>query len=454
MAVLGADVDRLDQVAGSFGASAESAERIGAGMRQMVAELEFYGRHGNEFASYLSGSAVPDIARAADALRRFQDVLVQHAAAQRGVSAGEGGVAQYVPVALAAVTATAVAATQAGPRDPRTAVELNRAVQDGMQRARAAASYADRDRAYRDAMAAQRELDRREVQRLRTPAPLTDSQLRNVNRMPPPPPDHRRIRALEARITAYDRMLGDRHQVVHFDPSGDGEVGLVVGRPIDAATRDVVVLVPGMTTQLSSFGTPGPANDYVDHAVTLDNEGPQNMATVLYLGFDAPDFVVEANNRELYERAGQRLHDFVNNDLAGRAPGADIHLLAHSAGAPVAGRALQLGANVDSLTFLAPAGAGPGVDSLDDYLLGDREVRLARMQIPGDAIGAAQAFPSVPNRGIDPPDLRPPGTVTVLDTHGYRARGLGIVDHTRAYFQEPDLRRTIIEHITAPRRQR
>jgi hypothetical protein len=453
MALLGADVDRLDQVAGRFGSTAESADRIGAGLREMVAELEFYGVHGDGFASYLSGSAVPEIGQAAEALRRFQDVLLHHAAAQRGVSAGEGGV-EYVPLMLATAGATAVLTAAAAPADRRSTAELTRAVQDGMRRAQASASYADRDRAYRDAITAQRELDRREAQRLRTPAPLTDAQLRNINRMPPPPPDFRRIRALEGRVAAYDRLLGEPHQIIHFDSAGDGEAAMVVGQPIDAGTRDVVVLVPGMSTQLSSFGTPGPANDYLDHAVSLDNAAPPDVATVLYLGFDAPDGVIEANDRDLYLRAGQRLHDFVNTDLTARAPNADIHLLAHSAGGPVAGRAVQLGATVDSLTFLAPAGAGPGVDSLDDYRLGDREVRLARMQIDGDAIEWAQRLPDVRERGIDPPSLRPAGSVTVLDSHGYQARGLGVVDHTRAYFQEPDLRRTIIDHITAPRRPR
>ena len=210
----------------------------------------------------------------------------------------------------------------------------------------------------------------------RTPAPLTDSQLRNINRMSPPPLDYRRIRFLEGRVAAYDRLLGEGHQIIHFDPAGDGEVGLVVGRPIDAGTRDVVVVVPGMTTDLNSFGTRGPANDYLDHAVTLDAAAPADLATVLYLGFDAPDGVIEANDRDMYLPAGQRLHDFVNSDLRAHATGADIHLLADSAGGPAAGGRCS-SARLSSLTFLAPAGAGPGEDSLDDYRLGGREVRLA-----------------------------------------------------------------------------
>ena len=92
MAVLGADVERLDQVAGTFSATAESAERMSAGLRQMVADLEFHGRHGDQFATYLTGSAVPEIVLTAQALRQFHEVLRHHAAAQRGVSAGEGSV--------------------------------------------------------------------------------------------------------------------------------------------------------------------------------------------------------------------------------------------------------------------------------------------------------------------------------------------------------------------------
>jgi hypothetical protein len=208
----------------------------------------------------------------------------------------------------------------------------------------------------------------------------------------------------QRRIDYYERLLNEQfpnptpgpgrpgtvgHQVLVFDPSGDGQIAEMFG-PIDAQTRHVGVFVPGTTVTLASM------SDYADkmHRLAREGrslEGTYDTTTIAWLGMDAPDAV--GNDAPLPEYAadgGPKLRDFVWG--LGLPPHVDSTALGHSYGGATVGIADRSGLDVDRVLMIESAGAGHDVWSVADYgeAATGRSVDRYSMTAPGDPISYAR----------------------------------------------------------------
>jgi pimeloyl-ACP methyl ester carboxylesterase len=149
-----------------------------------------------------------------------------------------------------------------------------------------------------------------------------------------------------------------QHQLLHFDPRGDGEVVEVLGDL--ALARHVAVFVPGTGSDLQRY--PGSLARMVPFA----SADPQ-LAVVVWQGADFPDqplddgvlplreHVVAAAYRDAADRAGPALAADVA-DLRRVVPAADVTVLGHSYGGSIVGAALVHGLDVDRVVHVASAG--------------------------------------------------------------------------------------------------
>lgn len=199
------------------------------------------------------------------------------------------------------------------------------------------------------------------------------------------------------RIAYYEKLLHEElppaavrrggpaevgHQIIYFDPSGDGTIAEVWG-PLDEKTTHVGLFVPGTTADMENF------EGYSDKARLFaleDNTGGTTM--VAWLGSDMPDAVVaNAPNAHYAEAGGKRLRDFTEGlHLPEQV---DVTAVGHSYGGAVVGVADRTGLPVDRVFHVESAGAGAGVDDVGDYAPG-RDVERYTMQAPGDPISHSQ----------------------------------------------------------------
>ncbi|MDP9799203.1 hypothetical protein J2S43_007715 [Catenuloplanes nepalensis] len=145
--------------------------------------------------------------------------------------------------------------------------------------------------------------------------------------------------------------------LVRFDPERDGRAVVAVGDPDRSAA--VVTCVPGMTSDLASLGGElDRAARLAEAATALDPA--RRTAAVLWLDYDAPDFVGEAAAETPARDAAPALHRFQEGLRASHeGDPARQTVLGHSYGTLVAGvTARDLGLDADGLVLLASPGAG------------------------------------------------------------------------------------------------
>jgi hypothetical protein len=167
------------------------------------------------------------------------------------------------------------------------------------------------------------------------------------------------------------------HQVVAFDP-GANVFGELVGRP-DAP--NIGVLVGGTGTNLPAMsGQFSRAWDFVTGA-------EQNtLAVITYLGGRMPQTLAQAVDSAYAKNIAPTLAAFVNGVRADT--GATVTVAGHSYGGSVVGRAEVAGLIADRILHIESAGAGPGVDSVNDYARPDTP--RYTLTAPGDIIGLIQ----------------------------------------------------------------
>ncbi|MEV6496433.1 alpha/beta hydrolase [Streptomyces prunicolor] len=149
-----------------------------------------------------------------------------------------------------------------------------------------------------------------------------------------------------------------------FDPVGlgDGKVIIANGNP-DLADH-VAVYVPGTYAGLEKIGEGGSHGD-LGRGETLWAESAQlapgqNVSTITWLDYNAPDSIVpQATNGKYAEEGGPRLYDFLQGNRAAHeeASGIAAHttVLGHSYGSTVVGVSAQSGSWSDS-------------EAVDDYM--------------------------------------------------------------------------------------
>ncbi|MEU0549316.1 alpha/beta hydrolase [Micromonospora sp. NPDC005979] len=182
-------------------------------------------------------------------------------------------------------------------------------------------------------------------------------------RVPPGPLASVRLRALAARLAGLDtlteRLAGGapRAYLLGLDPTGEGRVVVALDDP-DHADR-VLTYVPGMTAGLDDApGELGRAARVLERCAAL--APGERSAAVLWLDYDAPDFLNEAASAGQARDAGPALHRF-QEGLRATHEGSPARqtVLGHSYGSLVVGvAAREHGLAADALMFVGSPGVG------------------------------------------------------------------------------------------------
>lgn len=194
-------------------------------------------------------------------------------------------------------------------------------------------------------------------------AELLAERRRLLTRVPPGPLASLRLRAVAARLAGLDALsdrltAGEpRAYLLGLDPAGEGRVVVALGDP-DHADR-VLTYVPGMTAGLDDApGELGRAARVLDRCATL--APGERSAAVLWLDYDAPDFLDEAASAAQARDAGPALHRF-QEGLRATHEGLPARqtVLGHSYGSLVVGVAARdHGLAADALMFVGSPGVG------------------------------------------------------------------------------------------------
>ncbi|MET0422717.1 MAG: alpha/beta hydrolase [Actinoplanes sp.] len=176
--------------------------------------------------------------------------------------------------------------------------------------------------------------------------------------------DRERLRDLRRGLDSLAYRLADddgpRAYLLRLDLAEEGRAVVALGDPDRAA--NVLTHVPGMTADLASFGGELARAERV--AVRAAELGPAAATSaVLWLDYDAPDFVDEAANARRAEEAAPALRRFQEGlRAAHEGSAARQTVLGHSYGSLVVGKAAaDAGLAADSVVFVGSPGVG--VDS-------------------------------------------------------------------------------------------
>ncbi|WP_433283410.1 alpha/beta hydrolase [Micromonospora sp. CA-244673] len=211
-----------------------------------------------------------------------------------------------------------------------------------------------------------------------------------------------RLAAVEAALRGLDG-LGERlaapgaprAYLLGLDPAGDGRAVVALGNPDRAGA--VLTYVPGMTADLADApGELGRAARVLDRCAALD-PGTE-AAAVLWLDYDAPDFLPEAARGRQAEDAGPALHRFQEGLRASHeGPPARQTVLGHSYGSVVVGTAARdHGLSADALVFVGSPGVG--VDHAAELRMPPGQVWAATA--PDDVIRLARPPDELARRAV------------------------------------------------------
>ncbi|MDG4828492.1 alpha/beta hydrolase [Solwaraspora sp. WMMD1047] len=155
---------------------------------------------------------------------------------------------------------------------------------------------------------------------------------------------------------------GQRAYLLALDQAGDGRAVLAIGNP-DRADH-VVSYVPGMQADLPGIGAELIRVDRLAEQCAVEAPG-RASAAVLWLDYDAPDFVDEAASDSRARDAGPALHRFQEGLRASNdGPPAGQTVVGYSYGALVVGTAARdHGLAADQVVLLGAPGVG--VDRAD-----------------------------------------------------------------------------------------
>jgi len=201
-----------------------------------------------------------------------------------------------------------------------------------------------------------------------------------------------RLRDLRDGLAALGDRLADesgpRAYLLRLDTAEEGRAVVALGDP-DRAER-VLTHVPGMTADLASFdGELSRAERVARRAAELNPAAA--TSAVLWLDYDAPDFVDEAASARRAEAAAPALRQFQEGLRAAHegTPARQV-VLGHSYGSLVVGQAAAVkGFAADGVVFVGSPGVG--VDSARDLRVPAGEVWSTTSR--GDVIQYAAIAP-------------------------------------------------------------
>ncbi|MGB2568554.1 alpha/beta hydrolase [Micromonospora citrea] len=208
------------------------------------------------------------------------------------------------------------------------------------------------------------------------------------------PGDRAARRRVEAALAGLDGLAGrlavagpPRAYLLGLDERGDGRAIVALGNPDRSA--QVLTYVPGMTADLAD--APGELSRAARVLARCAGVAPdEETAAVLWLDYDAPDFLHEAAWPAQARDAGPALHHFQEGLRATHeGPPARQTVLGHSYGSVVVGNAARdHGLAADALVFVGSPGVG--VD------------RAEALRLPSGQVWASTAADDV-IRWVEPP---------------------------------------------------
>jgi hypothetical protein len=192
--------------------------------------------------------------------------------------------------------------------------------------------------------------------------------------------EQRRLRGLRDGLDALaDRLAdgdGPRAYLLGLDLAEEGRAVVALGDPDRA--EHVLTHVPGMTADLASYGKELYRAERVAVRAGEIHPGAATSA-VMWLDYDAPDFVDEAAARGRAEAGADGLRRFQDGLRASHGDGAaHLTVLGHSYGSLVVGTAAtRPGLAADDVVFVGSPGVG--VDS------------VAQLKVPADRVWSSTA---------------------------------------------------------------
>jgi len=169
---------------------------------------------------------------------------------------------------------------------------------------------------------------------------------------------------LPARLPGLDALrdrlsdgAGTRAYLLQIDPAGEGKAVVALGDPDRAA--NVLTQVPGMTADLASYGGELARAERI--AARATELAPETATSaIMWLGYDAPDFVHEAAGRARATAGATALRRFQEGLRATHlGPPAHQTVLGHSYGSLVVGTAAaRPGLATDDVAFVGSPGVG------------------------------------------------------------------------------------------------
>jgi hypothetical protein len=233
--------------------------------------------------------------------------------------------------------------------------------------------------------------------------------------------------------------LTDGVYLMGLDTRGDGRAIVAYGDPDQA--RNVLTFVPGMTAGLN--GTLGTNLDRTRAMATAAAQADPSASTsaVLWIGYDAPDTVIEAARSAYADAARADLHSF-QEGLAVTHNGeiGEQSVVGYSYGALVVGEtARDVGMRADDLVFLGAAGVGAG--SAADLNVDPATVWAASAD--NDIVGLAA--PSLRQLLMEPYNSRYFGSPMADLWHGHNPAEAGFGGHV---FAAADRDNPITAHLS------
>jgi len=172
------------------------------------------------------------------------------------------------------------------------------------------------------------------------------------------------------------------HQIILFDPSGDGKIAEVFGDM--SVAENVVVVVPGLGSTVANFGS------IQGDARALQAAAGRDTAVIAWTGYDAPN-LSEVGTDAMAKAGAAEFSSFVAA-IREESTG-NVIALGHSYGSLVVGEALKSGLQVETVIFIGSAGVG--VDSVAEFPSGAADHYFAA-EIPGDFVANFQHFGESP----------------------------------------------------------
>lgn len=394
MPLYGADIDQMRELGRMLLAKAEQLEADVARplSHQILGSSVWRGPNAEGFRSDWSASLEPMIRRAAQQLRAASERLTANANEQEQASRGTGGSGVAVGGALPLRGTTiprgvglypqATAKWWAGLSD----AEKQRQIEENPEKIGNldGVDAASRDKANRIVLAeavkrARERLHEHEKNRSLWSHFVGDAELVRLRRQ------LEELGRIEDAL--YPGHSGDPRQLLTLDFSGERLKAAVSVGDVDKASH-ICVIVPGMTTNVhdSLQGNVDSAERLRNRTAALGGMRRKDIATVAWLGYDAPQDIIKASVAGDAHLGAERLSPFLTgiDSIRKQSPAGDPHMtvFGHSYGSTTSGFAATMTPDgvIDKLVLAGSPGSG--VTSLEQYSVPKGNVYVSAT--PGD----------------------------------------------------------------------